>query len=84
MQNRSRSSHRSSKQRAKRPQGTSFFKKLFDAFCQLSDPAQAVLIIGLLLLLAWLIANPLILVNLMKAILGLITIQASLKEFVAR
>ncbi len=80
MQNHSRSSHRASKQQAQLSKEKNFVKKLFDAFCQLSDPAQTVLVIGLLLLLGWLIANPFILVNLMKAILGLVTIRASFKE----
>ncbi len=80
MQNHSRRGRKSSRRRGKSPQEKSFFKKLFDAFRQLSDPTQTVLIIGLLLLLGWLIANPLILVNLLKVILGLITIRAALKE----
>jgi hypothetical protein len=81
MQNHSRSSHRATKQQTRLSKEKNIVKKLFDAFCQLSDPTQTVLVIGLLLLLGWLIANPLILVNLMKAILGLVTIRASFKEF---
>ena len=79
MQNHSRRSRRSAKQRGELPPKKSFFERSLDAFCQLSDAAQIVLIIGVLLLLSWLIAHPLILVILVKALLGLITIRATLK-----
>jgi hypothetical protein len=80
MQKHSGRRYRSVKQRDHPPQKKSFFKSLYDAFCQLSEPAQAILIIGLLLLLGWLLANPFILVNLVKVMLGFITIRATLKE----
>ena len=76
----SRRGHKLLKRRGRPPQEKSFFKRLFDAFCQLSEPERTVLIIGLLLLLSWLIANPLILVALVKAFLGFISIWAALKE----
>lgn len=80
MQHHSSQSDKFTNRRGKPPREKRFFKQLFDAFCQLPEPTQTVLIIGLLLLLAWLLANPLILVNLVKVILGLITIRATLKE----
>ena len=55
------------------------FKKAFTVFCQLSDPAQTALIVGILLLLAWLIAHPLLLATFIKALLGLITARVTLK-----
>ena len=55
-------------------------KKAFDAFCQLSEPAQTALVVGLLLLLAWLIAHPLLLATLIKVLLGAVTTWVTLKE----
>lgn len=77
MRNQARRNHRSSKRQSS--QLNAFLKKAFKVFCQLSDPAQTVLIIGILLLLAWLIAHPLFFATLMKALLGLITARVTLK-----
>jgi len=80
MQKQMRRNRRSSRQQRKQLRGRVFLKKAFDAFCQLSEPAQTALVVGLLLLLAWLIAHPLLLATLIKVLLGAVTTWVTLKE----
>lgn len=71
--------HNRHSSRQKNSRLNAFLKKVFTIFCQLSDPAQTVLVIGILLLLAWLLAHPLLVAALIKALLGLLTARATLK-----
>ncbi len=80
MQSQVKRSQRSPRRRREQQPDTSFFKRVYTAFCQLSEPAQTMLIVGLLLLLAWLIAHPLLLADLFKVVLGLVTTWVTLKQ----
>jgi len=80
MQNQRKGRRRPARRQHKLPDHEQFLRKAHAAFCQLSEPAQTVLIIGLLLLLAWFLAHPLLLATLIKALLGVITTWITLKQ----
>jgi len=80
MQNQIKRHRRRSKPQRKLMRDRPFFQRAFAAFCQLSEPAQTVLIVGLLLLLFWLITHPLLLATLIKALLGMIATWVTLKQ----
>jgi hypothetical protein len=80
MQNKRKHRYRPSRRHSRQPNNEHFLKKAYTAFCQLSEPAQTMVIVGLLLLLAWLITHPLLLATLLKVLLSAITIWVTLKQ----
>lgn len=62
-----RNAARKHPQPAKRYHKRSVFDKLLDSFCQLTEPTQVVLIIGILLLIAWIVTEPNVLQGIVRA-----------------
>lgn len=80
MHNHGKQTRRSSRRRRPQRPATSFVERAFAAFCQLSEPAQTIFVVGVLLLLAWLVAHPFLLADLLKGVLGVITAWVTLKQ----
>src|SRR5438046_937339 len=78
MQNKRKQRYRPSRRHNRQPTNEHFLKKAYTAFCQLSESAQTIVIVGLLLLLAWLIIHPLLLAALLKVLFSTITIWVTL------
>lgn len=62
-----RNTARKQPQPTKRYHKQSVFDKLLESFCQLTEPTQVVLIIGILLLIAWIVTQPDVLQGIVRA-----------------
>ena len=51
----------------KRNQKKSAFDKLLDTFCQLSEPTQVIIVIGFILLVAWIVTKPEVVQGIVRA-----------------